>query len=370
MRLWLYLFRQMLAPFLFIALAMTAVVWLSQSLRFVELIVNRGLSAAQFISLTAMLMPGFLSIVLPIAAFIGTLFAYQRLDVESEVVVMRAAGMGPAPLALPAAALGLLTAAATAWMTLVLGPSGFRAFKDAQFTFRGDYATVLLQEGAFNTLSDTLTVYVRARGSQGELTGILVHDSRDQRKPITMMAESGTLVRTDDGPRFLMLDGNRQEIDPTTGRLSMLYFDRYSLDLTAFADPTSLRWREPAERTLAELFNPGTGLDDQRNARRMRAEAHRRMAAPLYPLALTLIAAACVLAGQFSRRGRWQRLAIGSAIVIALEIVAVSLPAWGARHGAGLAALYLLPLGALGMAGWVLTRDPGPGRAWFARFAG
>ena len=96
-----YILRQCLSGMLFVTGALTAAVWLAQSLKLVDLIVNRGLSAEIFLYLSLLIVPKFLDIVLPIGAFIAVLFVFNRLITESELVVMRAAGVSPFDLAKP-----------------------------------------------------------------------------------------------------------------------------------------------------------------------------------------------------------------------------------------------------------------------------
>ena len=66
---------------------MTAVIWLTQSLRLLDLVINRGQSAGTFAYLTVLLLPTMLTIIVPIAFFAGTLFALHKLNTDSELVV-------------------------------------------------------------------------------------------------------------------------------------------------------------------------------------------------------------------------------------------------------------------------------------------
>src|SRR5260221_7443802 len=97
-----YILRQTLATMVFVAVCFTAAVWLLQSLRLIDLIVNRGLSADLFAYLPILILPRFVDVVLPIAVFIAVLFTYNRLLTESELVEMRAAAMSQTDLARPA----------------------------------------------------------------------------------------------------------------------------------------------------------------------------------------------------------------------------------------------------------------------------
>src|SRR5437870_11503477 len=96
-----YILRQCFGVMIFVTAALSAAIWLAQSLRLVDLIVNRGLSIEVFLYLALLILPRFLDIVLPIGAFIAVLFIFNRLTSESELVVMRAAGLGPLALARP-----------------------------------------------------------------------------------------------------------------------------------------------------------------------------------------------------------------------------------------------------------------------------
>src|SRR5882762_7782826 len=97
-----YILRQSLGMTLFVTIALSAAIWLTQSLRLVDLIVNRGLSVEMFLYLGILILPRFVDIVLPIGVFIAVLFTYNKLIAESEIIVMRASGLSQFGLAKPA----------------------------------------------------------------------------------------------------------------------------------------------------------------------------------------------------------------------------------------------------------------------------
>jgi hypothetical protein len=106
-----YIFRQVLLALVAVTVALVALIWLTQSLRFVELIVNRGLSPFVFLRLTALLVPSFVAVILPITTFVVVQFVYQRLAGDRELTVMRAAGQSPLSLAKPTLFLAVAVAA-------------------------------------------------------------------------------------------------------------------------------------------------------------------------------------------------------------------------------------------------------------------
>ncbi|MDA1310490.1 MAG: LptF/LptG family permease, partial [Proteobacteria bacterium] len=156
-----YIAKQLLIAILIVVVSLTCVIWLSQSLRFVDMIVNRGLPLATFIYLTMLLLPTWLSIVLPIAGFAGVIFIYNRMTGDREIVVLEASGLSPLRLARPAIFVSVGITLICYVMTLYLIPLSYRAFKELQFQIRHNYTDVLLREGVFNTIGNDITVYVR-----------------------------------------------------------------------------------------------------------------------------------------------------------------------------------------------------------------
>jgi lipopolysaccharide export system permease protein len=199
---------------------------------------------------------------------------------------------------------------------------------------------------------------VRERSPDGELRGILVHDSRDPEKPVTMMAQRGALVPSPAGPRVVMENGNRQEVSRDTGRFSLLYFDRYTVELNEFGEAAKARWREPKERFLPELLWPSSDRRDQRYAQELIAEGHHRLVGPLYTLVFAMIGVAALLAGEFNRRGQTKRVLAAIACVAALEGISLALHDLASRNAAAVPAMYAAVLVAAGLSLWVLLRRP------------
>jgi lipopolysaccharide export system permease protein len=314
-----YITKQLLTAILIVVVSLTCVIWLSQSLRFVDMIVNRGLPLATFTYLTMLLLPTWLSIVLPIAGFSGVIFIYNRMTGDREMVVLEASGLSPLQLARPAIFLSVGITLICYVMTLYLIPLSYRAFKELQFQIRHNYTDVLLREGVFNTIANDITVYVRARQKTGELNGIIVHDGRDPQQKVTLIAERGALVITESGPRIFMQNGNRQSREKTTGRTSLLYFDRYTVDLGRTKSVTHRAWRDQNELYLFELLNPTEKETLPRNFNEYIAEGHYRLSSPLLGLALPLLALSVLLRGEFSRRGQTWRILIAVSLAIVLE---------------------------------------------------
>ena len=249
-----YIFRQLLLALIAVTSGLTALIWLTQSLRFVELVVNHGLSFGVFLRLTALLIPSFVAVILPITTFVVVQFVYQRLAGDRELTVMRAAGLSPFALARPAIAVALLATVAGYGLNLWLVPASLSSFRQFQWEIRNRIAAFLVQDGVFTQVSEGLTVYVRSRSPDGTLHGILVDDERDKNAPATILAERGQLLEGPSGPRVLLINGSREEIDHQTGRLDILTFRENVVDLSDAAHQDSPRLLDMSEASIPNLL--------------------------------------------------------------------------------------------------------------------
>ncbi len=354
-----YVLNQLVIGLLLITLALVCVMWLSQSLRFIELIVNRGLSVGGFLYLTSLLLPNLMSIILPISLFIAAAFVYGKMVADRELVVMRAAGLSQQDLMRPALIVATGVTLALLILNIDLLPRSYTAFKELQWTIRHTFSHVLLREGTFTLIRPNITIYIRERTDDEQLHGVMVHDERRPGRPSTLMAARGAMVNAEDGSRVVLFDGNRQEIDTQTRQLSVLYFDRYTFDIEPARGTTDERFREPRERTLPELFN---SLHDPnlsaRDRNRFIVEGHKRLSQPFSAFSYTLIALACLISGPFSRRAQTKRIVLAITLMVASQSAAMGI------EGLAVNRLYLAPFIYLNMlvpivvGYWVVVRTP------------
>ncbi len=327
-----YVFRQLLVALLLITAGLTALIWLTQSLRFVELVVNRGLSLVVFIKLTGLLIPGFIGVILPITTYVVVQFIYQRLSGDRELTVIRAAGLSPWSLARPAMALTVVAILSGYGLNLALVPATATAFREYQFEIRNRIIAFLLQEGVFTSVSENLTVYVRLREPDGTLRGVMVDDSRDPAHRATIIAESGRLSESPTGPKAILSNGSRQELDQQTGRLNVLTFRENVVDLVQAAQNEGIRLRDISEMDIFELLNPSPGLVLERDRPKLRMEVHKRLSGPLTTFSFVMVALVAALGGEFRRHGGLLRQAGAVLAVVVLVALGLALDSLAVRH--------------------------------------
>ncbi len=353
-----YLFKDLLTATIFIAVTLASVIFLTQSLRFLELVINSGASSSAFWILTVLALPRFFEIILPIALMAATVFIYNKLTMDSELIVMRSTGASPMALARPALMMAIITTVILWMMTMWLGPTSLSNMQQMRQVIKAQYSTLLFREGVFNSVSPGLTVFIRDKSSNGELHGIMIHDNRVKKAPpVTVLAKRGVIVATDEGQQVLVYDGSRQSMNVDTGALDKLDFDRYSIDLPEESGTVRQRWREPDERTFLELLNPDPeNARDAENKWEFTVEAHRRIVSPLLAPGFVVIALSFLLLGPVDRRGQGWRITM--AVVATIIIQGLYLAAFNlSRHtGWGLLFMYVLTILPLASGLFLLSR--------------
>ncbi len=308
-----YIIKNLLSPLLIITLALTFIIWLVRSMRFLELIVNNGLPFWEFLYLSVLLVPLFLTIILPVALLIAVIQTYSKLSTDRELVILSAAGMNSVGLATPAIILAIIVTLFLQFLTIYVTPKAYEEFRNKQLDFKNNSSLLLLQDGVFNTPLKGLTFYIDSHDVNGNLYGILVHD-RNRKNPVTLIAKEGKLSQTNSG---IILDvmGGRQETEKEDGTADILFFDSYSMNMSTYKEDKGIRVKGPEEKTLGELFESDS-KKDQKTIRDEITEAHYRITWPMLSLTFTFLALIPFLTTYFRRSGNGRHIIIISCLSV------------------------------------------------------
>lgn len=187
-----------------------------------------------------------------------------------------------------------------------LEPIANRQVRDIVSNARGDLLSSAIQTGTFTQLDKGVFFNVQNVGAGGELHGIFISDGRDPSKTLTYYARTGRLIRTDDSQLLVLADGQLQSEDDT-GKVSIVAFKTYALDLSLFPGANKGTYYKPQEDSTRYLFNP----DPDDNVYKSRPDEfveqiHKRFSEWLYPLLFGLIAISFMGRAYSSRGDRMQ----------------------------------------------------------------
>jgi lipopolysaccharide export system permease protein len=162
------------------------------------------------------------------------------------------------------------------------------------------------------------------------------------------MAERGAFADDEQFSRLVMVNGSRQSFDRASGKLSVLTFERYTLDLNLLRDAPGVRFREAQERFLDELFWPPPQLEPMLR-RSFIVEGHQRLLVPLSIFSFVTIPLACLLPGEANRRGQLRRVLLAVAIAFLFEAVDLGATNLAGRNTDFIPLLYVVDLSPLAL---------------------
>jgi len=352
-----YMFRQVTNAFLVMLLTLTAIVWLATALKELDLITSQGQGLTLFFQMTMLSLPSLMTLIAPNAVLMAALYTLDRMNGDSEVIVMTAAGAPVWRIGAPLVALATMVGVVILVVNVYVNPACMRELRSLITQVRADLISQVLQPGRFSSPERGLTFHIRDRSPTGELLGLLMHDERDENQVMSYMAERGRIISGDKGAFLVMYDGyvHRFNADDEEKAVQIVAFDQNMLDISKFSNKGKKgRSLAAKERSIGNLISPPK--DDklaQVNYGLLRAELHARLATPLYPLVFIFVAIALMGQARTTRRGRWGLILAVFSIAIGLRVAGlvvgnmVVLDAWA------VSLVYAIPVAAILIAAWM-----------------
>jgi lipopolysaccharide export system permease protein len=346
-----YVFRQVANAFVIILVTLTTIVWLATALKQLDLIISQGQGFVLFLKMTFLSLPGLMALIAPNAMLMASLYTLDRMNGDSELIVMTAAGAPVWRIGAPFVVLASMVCVVILICNLWVMPASMRALRALITQVRTDVISQVLQPGRFSSTEPGLTFHIRDRSPTGDLLGLLVHDERDDKLVMSYLASRGRIISNDDGAYLVMFDGHvhRYEVkDPSKG-VQIVAFDQYVLNISDFSpkDNSSKELR-PRERYLSELLNPDPDLLKQKGAAgQLRTELHDRFATPFYPLLFAFLAVAVLGHARTTRESRWAQILVAAGIALGLRVSGLTAANLVTLSAAATPLVYLIPIGAI-----------------------
>ena len=351
-----YMFRQVANAFIVILLTLTIVVWLATALKELNLITSRGQGIVLFLQMTLLSLPSLMALIAPNAMLMAALYTLDRMNGDSELIVMTASGATVWRIGTPLLAMAALVTIGILIANLFLTPASMRALRDFVTQVRADLISQVLEPGRFSSPESGLTFHIRDRSLNGDLLGLLVHDERDDKQVMSYLAERGRIITNDEGSYLVMFDGyvHRYNSEDKDQNVQIVAFDQNMLDLSEFApkDTTGNDVR-PREMYFSDLISPN--MNDkaiQRSYGQIRGELHDRLATPLYPLAFAFIAIALLAHPRTTRESRWGQILTAFGIALGLRIAGLTSGNLLTINPWAVVLVYGIPLGTIVVAAW------------------
>lgn len=311
-------------PYVFLSLfLLTAVLFAQQAGRFAELALYTQVPFSLLGDLSLALLPNVLVFTLPAAVLAGVMIGFARMGSDSEIVAMRAAGVGTWTLLSPVLLMGLLVTVATTYIQMKEAPQAARDLKKAALQGALRKLDSPVEPRNFNTDLPGYVIYVRdgdkAHGSWGR---VFIYAQQPDGSNRVVTARSGRIDSSGEKSELVLNDAVATKI-PAPANVDQRSYVVESLDQLRISintgraeilkrmdksemGPEELDWRELRKQA-------SSGEQEESNAGQR--TLHRRLALSVSPLLFALMGGA--LGMRVRRGGR------GIGVLLALLIVIV-----------------------------------------------
>ncbi len=342
-----YVFRQASGALVLILLSLSGVVWIALALRQLNLVTSQGQDALTFIQMTTLALPNMMGMIAPVALLVAVIHTLNRLSGDSELIVLTASGASAWAVARPLMVLGLLVAGVVSFVNHVGMPWSLKLLRESVIQMRSDLIGQVIQPGRFTSPEAGLSFHIRERSFDGQLLGLIMHDTRDPKAATTYLAETGTLIKQQGQPFLVMEKGHvlRRAV-PAVDPPQIIEFQSYVVDLERFEPKTGHIELKPRERYFFELAYPKADDPDfKRQPGHFRAEFHERLANPFYALAFVMLAVAFIGRAQSTRQNRWEATALAGALSVGARVGGLAANNLVVVNAKWVPLLYAIPLG-------------------------
>lgn len=320
-----YILREIAVPFSLGLAIFTLILLVARILKLVELVVNRGVPLLDVAKVFSYILPAFLEVTVPMALLLGVLVALGRLSSDSEIVALKAAGVGLRQIAWPVAVFAGIVYVFALGLSVYARPWGNRLLRTGLYEIAKQRAAAGIKPQIFNDDFSGLVIYVDQIEPPGNrLHGILISDTRgvqDAPRGITeatssekstIVAQMATLL-TDESKQAISLqlqNGSLHSLDRLDHSYHRTDFGRYeiTLDLNAALTATA-RERDPSEMSLVELRS--STPDEGEEPYGKEVELQRRFSIPFACLAFAAVALPLGLRPSNSVRSRGFMVSLG-----------------------------------------------------------
>ena len=147
-----YIFRTTFSAFMVVLVSLTAVIWVTQALRDIDLMTNQGQTILVFVGITGLIIPLLILVIAPIALVIAVAHVLNKLSTDTEIIVMNAAGMSPWVLFRGFITVAIVVAIGVTAISAYFAPKGLRMLRDWLTEVSANVVSTIVQPGRFTTI--------------------------------------------------------------------------------------------------------------------------------------------------------------------------------------------------------------------------
>ena len=327
-----YLARLMATPLFSTLILAAMLLLLDRMLKLFNFVINQGGPVSVVWRMLGNTIPQYLGLGIPIGMLLGTLLAFRKLALSSELDALRSVGIGYTRLLFIPYVYAVGLSLATLVIVGFIQPYSRYAYEGLQYELRSGALGASIKVGDFAHLGKKTTLRVEESHNGGrDLQGVFVRSEGKDGTSASVTAKHGQFLATDD-PDVILLrlrDGVLIHDAPKYVQPRVLFFAQHDLpvDLPTI-EAFRARGNENLEQTLPELVRVGADPKATPQSRRKSvANFQRRLVQVFAVFLLPLLGLALAVPPKRSTS------ALGVFLSLVILIVYNEISEWAERSG-------------------------------------
>lgn len=297
-----YLMREIVGIFILSLVIFTLVLLMGRMIKLMEMVVANGVPLSEVLHLIGLLLPSFLVLTIPMALLLAVLLAIGRFSADNEITIIKASGLSISSLLPPILLVAAGAFLITLFTSVVAVPWGNSGFKQLTMEVARKYAASAIRERIFRDDLPGIVLYVDDFDEmQRTMQHVMIQDSRNPDKPLTIFAKSGVISSDEEGTlRILLKQGSIHTQQKHDYRL--ISFAEYLL--TAESGRGTPPARTELDFTITELRQQAASSQQTPSVRlKTLVELHSRFAFPAAAFVFAILALPLGLSNRRSGKG-------------------------------------------------------------------
>ena len=228
-----YIFKELLKIFFISAGALTTILYLDKFLFMAEMIVNRGVSFWELLTMMIYISPAFLALTIPMSVLFASVISFNQFSANNEWIAMKACNWSFLKLMKPVACFGLMAYFMANIIMFWALPWGNQSYKILIYDIIKNRANVEIKPNIFNKDFKNLILLVKERENNSLYKGIFIANTASPEFPKIITSKEGVIYSN---PKTLKIqlklnNGTIHELNKQRGNYQTLNFDRYDITL-------------------------------------------------------------------------------------------------------------------------------------------
>ena len=341
-----YLYIELLKPFLIFSFTFIGILWLVQILPKLETLVLNKQPLGVFFNVAMHTIPQVAYFVIPVAAFFSTIYAINKLVSEAEIVAITSSGFSFISFTKIIFMFGISVSLILFLITFFVLPKSAFKLQSIFFDIEQNFGIKFIDSGKFLHPISGVTIYVRGKLEENQMTGVFVFDDRNDNYSLLYSAKEAAIRDKENIRDLIMQDGELQIVSKDEQSIVSVRFERFGINLNSFIPETQYYLASPSD------VSPITGILKSKELSKLTdyssseylAESHMKIASILSPIALCMLGAIALIVFNSERNRTTIVVVFLSLIALVMQVAIISLKSLLVQHPDTFLLIYLPPI--------------------------